>query len=388
MAQSYRIRARLCREGSYFLFVLLFIIGSAVFRDVNLLYLLAGMMIGPLLFNWRLVMVNLRKLEFKRQVPDHVCAGETLQVHVSGKNGRRWLDSWAIAVKDRIEKTAGPMLAGDDGASFVTVMLPRISVKQPSGTNYQLRITRRGRYRLGPLSVSTRYPFGLVDELVVFPALGSLTRHWSHWMETDFAGTQNNARRQGISDGDYYGLREWRSGDSTRWIHWRTSARTGKLSVKQFEQQRGNDIAFLLDLWVPDQPTEEDLGRVEMAVSFAATIVHDVCQRGRRRLLVTVAGHEIKQWNDQSSQKLKASILTELATLQGTSRDKLEEALVRHAAAARPGARRFVISTRRDRLESLQPAINDAVAVKMTSELTWLNVGSEQVEHYFRLGNE
>lgn len=46
-----RRRVGICREGVYYLFVLAFIVGGATARDLNLLFILAGMMVGPLLFN-------------------------------------------------------------------------------------------------------------------------------------------------------------------------------------------------------------------------------------------------------------------------------------------------------------------------------------------------
>ena len=35
------------------------------------------------------------------------------------------------------------------------------------------------------------------------------------------------------------------------WIHWRTSARRGELMVKEFEQQNEQDLAILIDPWLP-----------------------------------------------------------------------------------------------------------------------------------------
>ena len=64
-----RRRAWLTREGWYYLAVLAFIIGGAVLRSVNLLVILAGMMIAPLLFNWRLVMASLMGLSIRRKLP-------------------------------------------------------------------------------------------------------------------------------------------------------------------------------------------------------------------------------------------------------------------------------------------------------------------------------
>ena len=109
------------------------------------------------------------------------------------------------------------------------------------------------------MRLSTRFPFGLfchrttvgpTDLLVVFPRLGRLTRGWAARHHESFAGAKRREQRAGV-DGDFYGIRPWRSGDTRRWIHWRTSARAGKLMVRQFEQPRNRDVALLLDLWQP-----------------------------------------------------------------------------------------------------------------------------------------
>src|SRR3990172_3342833 len=95
---------RLCPEGWYFLFVVLFVIGGAVLGQVNLLVALAGLMIGPLLFNWRLVQLMLRQFEVQRTVPPRVCAGDSLTVAVVGVNRRRRLGSWTVVVEDSVRR--------------------------------------------------------------------------------------------------------------------------------------------------------------------------------------------------------------------------------------------------------------------------------------------
>lgn len=72
----------ICREGFYYLFVLAFIVGGAALRNVNLLFLLAGLMIGPLLLNWRTVVLALRQLDVERRLPKQVFAGQPFVVEV------------------------------------------------------------------------------------------------------------------------------------------------------------------------------------------------------------------------------------------------------------------------------------------------------------------
>src|SRR5262245_38430435 len=99
-----RRRAWLTREGWYFLAVLAFIIGGAVLRSVNLLVILAGTMIAPLLFNWRLVMASLTGLIVCRQQLPQILAGETLTVQIDVENTRRWMSSWLVTLEDCVKR--------------------------------------------------------------------------------------------------------------------------------------------------------------------------------------------------------------------------------------------------------------------------------------------
>src|SRR4051812_1131753 len=98
-----RRRAWLTRAGWYYLAVLLFILGGAVLRSVNLLVVLAGMMIAPLLFNWRLAMASLMGLVVRRPLPEQVVAGQPLTVEVHVQNTRWWMSSWLLIAEDWIE---------------------------------------------------------------------------------------------------------------------------------------------------------------------------------------------------------------------------------------------------------------------------------------------
>ena len=67
-----RRRAWLCQEGWYYVAVLGFIVGGAVLRSVNLLVVLAGVLIAPLLLNWRLVMAALWQVDVRRRIPTQI----------------------------------------------------------------------------------------------------------------------------------------------------------------------------------------------------------------------------------------------------------------------------------------------------------------------------
>ena len=84
----------ICQEGWYYLIVLGFIVGGAILREINLLYLLTGMLIGVMVLNARFVLISLRRLEVRRKLPDGVCAGDLLIVEIQATNRRKRLASW------------------------------------------------------------------------------------------------------------------------------------------------------------------------------------------------------------------------------------------------------------------------------------------------------
>src|SRR3954447_17835520 len=102
-----RRRAWLTREGWYYLAVLIFIIGGAVLSSVNLLVILAGTMIAPLLFNWRLAMSSLTGLVVHRRLPTQILAGERRTVELRVENKRWWMSSWLLRIDDWIEGGQG-----------------------------------------------------------------------------------------------------------------------------------------------------------------------------------------------------------------------------------------------------------------------------------------
>ncbi len=102
----------------------------------------------------------------------------------------------------------------------------------------------------------------------------------------------------------------------------------------------------MLELWQPERPSEADLANVEIAVSFAASIVSDLCRRGGRTLWMAVAARE-PHWNSgPTSLALTREVMESLATAEATSADTFPEALGKTLEVARPGTNGIVISTR------------------------------------------
>ncbi|MFK8023643.1 MAG: DUF58 domain-containing protein [Ilumatobacter sp.] len=163
---------------------------------------------------------------------------------------------------------------GERSADLAVEPMPANS---SSVAGYRLPTQSRGIVELGPLVAEVRDPLGLISrtrqvagvhQVVVaprtltlpMPDLGSgpLGRH-----------LLGQARRLG--PGDFHSLREYADGDEPRTIHWRASARTDKLLVKQHTTEGLRRATIVLDL---DEASYVDGASFERAVTVAASLVH------------------------------------------------------------------------------------------------------------------
>jgi hypothetical protein len=177
------------REGWYYLLITAIVFGGALFKEVNLLLILAGMLLGPVLLNWQAVGINLRGLSIDRKLPRGLSAGDWLSVGLHLSNARRRLGTWAVVVQEQIERvTAAAGNHHGDPPACPEVFFPYVPAGQSRKGGYRGRLLERGRYRFGPLQLSTRFPFGLFsrtitvgqcETLIVLPRLGRLTEGWA-----------------------------------------------------------------------------------------------------------------------------------------------------------------------------------------------------------------
>ena len=71
------------------------------------------------------------------------------------------------------------------------------------------------------------------------------------------------------ADVSFHALRDYVPGDDRRHIHWKTTARTNKLMVRQFEETRRAHLAISLSINTEEYASEDEF---ELAISAAASI--------------------------------------------------------------------------------------------------------------------
>jgi uncharacterized protein (DUF58 family) len=324
-------RLAMTPEGRGYFVLWLGLLAIGLYLQSNLVLLIAGLAAGPLVASIVLSSSVLRGLDLERRVPSYAFAGGPLAVDYLLANRRRWTAALATVVEDEIE----PLERTVPGA---VVLHPRLVFARVPGQGrdrfrWEGVAPARGRYRFGRLDLVTRGPFGLLerrltlevpDELIVYPRVGELTRNWNQ-MTQEATRTRRGLRNdRSAQEQEYHGLRDYRAGDSLRWIHWRTSARLGALKVREFEQQREQDLAILLDPWLPRTKVTADLREsLEDAIRFVATVGMDACRRTGRRLILGWTGPVPGLVQGFASAKMLHEVLGQLAVLRGSPEGQL-----------------------------------------------------------------
>lgn len=160
----------------------------------------------------------------------------------------------------------------------------------PATVAVPLRALVRGRYTIPPVTVETRDALGLcrMRRPETGPlALSVLPRTEPLRGPLPASGAVTNgsggSRSSGSAGDPDTSVREYRSGDDRRRVHWRSSARLGELMVRGEEQQRQAAVTVLLDTRAGAHRRNGPHGSFEWAVSATASIT--------RHLLLT--GHQV-----------------------------------------------------------------------------------------------
>ncbi|WP_374946131.1 DUF58 domain-containing protein [Agreia sp.] len=151
------------------------------------------------------------------------------------------------------------------------------SIPRQGRTTRQFSVptSRRGVVRLGPVRTVRADPIGLLRREYVWTSHLDLFVHpvtvpipaTSTGLIRDLEG--NPTRDLTNSDVSFHALREYAPGDDRRHIHWKSTARTGQLMVRQFEETRRSHLVIALSLASADYHSEEEF---ELAVSVAGSI--------------------------------------------------------------------------------------------------------------------
>jgi uncharacterized protein (DUF58 family) len=162
---------------------------------------------------------------------------------------------------------------------------------------------RRAVIPIGPPTAVRTDPLGLLRreaveqvavELFVHPKVIALDV-LSPGLQRDLEGQAT--RDLSSSDLAFHALRDYATGDNWRHVHWRSTAKAGRLLVRQFQDTRRSQLTVVVDGAAGSYRTEEEF---ELAMSVAGSVCvravtdqQDVCLVAASHAVTAAASHRI-----------------------------------------------------------------------------------------------
>jgi uncharacterized protein (DUF58 family) len=219
-----------------------------------------------------------------------------------------------LRVRNAGTRRQSAFTAGDRvGAGTHEVRVRALPAGTESVLHYELPTGIRGRHQVGPLTLERRDPLGLgragittgdTATLWVHPKVrpvrlpvGGHPRHHHEGVTTELSPHGSHDLRD---------VREYAPGDEVRHLHWKATARTGRLMVRDFVDPEQPRFTVVLDTRCSPGPLFEE------AVDVAASLLAAAAAAGQRCRLVTPCGVDLATLSGSQAER---RLLDELCVL-------------------------------------------------------------------------
>lgn len=256
-------------SGGVLAFFALCFFGAATNTMAGWLYALSGLILALLGLGAFLPRRSLRQLTVERLPIAPVMAGDNLTVEINLYNHSSQSKTW-LEVQDIL-----PSLLNNPQKTAIELIPPHRSYHWV----YYLPTKQRGIYHWQEVHLRSGSPLGLfwcryvhpaVAKAIVYPQI--LPLQYCPLVES--LGQDNQRQRQSdrlyqaATEGVTKAIRDYRVGDPTRLIHWRSTARFDQFKVRELETMTGGqEVAICLD-----SGTAWSRDRFEQAVIIAASL--------------------------------------------------------------------------------------------------------------------
>ncbi|MDE8667462.1 DUF58 domain-containing protein [Pseudarthrobacter sp. H3Y2-7] len=179
------------------------------------------------------------------------------------------------------------------GNATAVFHLPRMKPQQVHEDLFTIPTARRAVIVVGPVRSVRADPLHLLrrqvmwtepEDLFVHPRTVALAGSAAGFIR-DLEGMPTTDLSS--ADVSFHALRDYVPGDDRRHIHWKTTARTNKLMVRQFEETRRAHLAISLSINTDEYASEQEF---EMAISAAASIGRQAIREQRELDVLTQKG--------------------------------------------------------------------------------------------------
>ncbi len=166
---------------------------------------------------------------------------------------------------------------------------------------YRMRPTERGDLAIAPAEARVTSPFALWQLTARVGAAQVLRSYPDFAKMSDFAlfATENRLSNIGVlrrrrrgSGLEFHQLREYREGDAMRQIDWKATSRRGKLISREYEDERDQQIVFLIDCGRRMMARDGTLSHFDEVLNSVLLLAYVALRQGDAAGLMTFADSE------------------------------------------------------------------------------------------------
>jgi len=237
-------------------------------------------LVAGYLFNWvELVVVAYAGVVLIVVAGLYLVGKSAITIRLSVAHNRVVVGDTAIGVVDVSNpgrtRTLGVTVEVPVGTGLAEIAIPSLARHAETSREFAIPTSRRGIVSVGPARTVRADPIGLVRRELTWTGATELFVHpktiaipsMSTGFVRDLEG--NPTRDLTNSDISFHALREYMPGDERRYIHWKSTAKTGTYMVRQFDETRRSHLVIALSLASADYENDDEF---EMAVSVAGSI--------------------------------------------------------------------------------------------------------------------
>lgn len=301
---------------------------------------------GSLFFAWR----ALQGLTCERDMPATTAySGDPVEGHIRlTETAGRWrllemFDQHVNVITSQATRRHMAVMLEGRHSNLATIAGSRQSIRTTGRSSRTLevrdvlRFAQRGHYRLGPLVVRSCDPFGLLYLTRTFPAEQHVIVYPRPLpipeMVLGGAGGRRNVEIRPIGHAgeraEFHSIRPYVQGDDLRRVHWKATAHTGRLAVKEFEYRSSGAVQVILDLQRGVHLGEKEYSTLETAITLTASVLNHVLHAGNQVSLLATSAELVSLPQESGDRQLHRA-LEALALARDDGAIPLAQALASH----------------------------------------------------------
>ena len=271
------------REGGGFIFLLFGVGVGAMNTGNNLLYLVLAMCCSFIVISGVLSEFTMRRISVRISLPKNVYPDDPYPLHLEITNSKNTLPSYSLYIEFPSDPLGRYRV---NHTAYAYQVPPQSTIKQ----SLLFVGLKRGPVRIKTVHLKTSFPFGFFvkikslpvsAESLIFPIIRQVELPSPTEYSEEGEGTIS------LTGDDLYSIREYQPGDSMASVHWKSSAKTGALQVKEFSKGGLHSYTLFLNITDPRTNAVVEQDTLENRVTETASLAYHLIRRGDEVCLKT-----------------------------------------------------------------------------------------------------